>query len=76
MSEPKPLDPAMLFSPCDLSVFDFETTDTISPETEIFGQTRAVEALRFAVGVADPGYNLFVLGSPGSNRHGIVRRLI
>ncbi|NMG03246.1 Lon protease family protein [Azoarcus taiwanensis] len=76
MSEPKPLDPAMLFSPCDLSVFDFETTDTISPETEIFGQTRAVEALRFAVGVEDPGYNLFVLGSPGSNRHGIVRRLI
>ncbi len=71
-----PLDTASLFSPCDLSVFDFDTTDSIPPETEIFGQTRAVEALRFAVGIEDPGYNLFVLGTPGSNRHGIVRRLL
>lgn len=76
MPDPNPLDAASLFSPCDLSVFDFDTTDSISPEPAIFGQSRAVEALRFAVGVEDPGYNLFVLGSPGSNRHGIVRRLV
>jgi lon-related putative ATP-dependent protease len=76
MPDPKPLDPASLFTPCDLSAFDFETTETISPEAGIFGQTRAIEALRFGVGIEDAGYNLFVLGTPGSNRHGIVRRLI
>lgn len=76
MPDPKPLDPSHLFTPCDLSVFDFDSTASLDPASETFGQTRAVDALRFGVGIEDSGYNLFVLGTPGTNRHGIIRRLI
>ncbi|MGL1833771.1 Lon protease family protein [Rhodocyclaceae bacterium SMB388] len=67
-----------LFTPCDTSGFEFETTDQIADgrEDEIFGQDRAVDAVRFGIGIDAPGYNLFVLGVPGSNRHGVVRRLL
>ena len=32
--------------------------------------------MRFAVDVARPGYNRFVLGEPDSNRHEDVRKLL
>jgi predicted ATP-dependent protease len=43
---------------------------------EPFGQARAAEALRFALEVAGAGYNVFVLGSPGSSRHALARQLL
>jgi hypothetical protein len=40
------------------------------------GQSRAVEAVRFGIDIQRPGYNLFVLGEPGTGRHCMVRRLL
>ncbi len=76
MADLRPLDPGALFTPCDTALFDFDTTDQIADGEEIFGQARAVDAVRFGMGIDGAGYNLFVLGVPGSNRHGIVRRLL
>ena len=35
------------------------------------GQARAVESLRFGIGLEREGYNVFVLGPPGSRRHSL-----
>ena len=48
-----------------------------SPDlTEVLGQARATEAIRFGIGIRRSGYNLFVLGPPGTGRHVIARRFI
>jgi len=48
--------------------FDFETTESLEPPQAALGQHRALEALELAVGVAQPGFNLFVLGPPETGR--------
>ncbi|MCZ7558862.1 MAG: AAA family ATPase [Burkholderiaceae bacterium] len=48
--------------------FDFETTGSLEPLEAALGQHRALEALELAVGVAQPGFNLFVLGAPETGR--------
>ena len=39
------------------------------------GQQRAVESLRFGIGMERDGYNIFVLGPPGGNRHELVEEI-
>mgnify|MGYP001427374943 CR=1 FL=1 len=72
----KPLDPQALYTPCDASLLDFETTEQVQQLVDSFGQTRAHDAIRFGIDIARPGYNLYVLGKPGSGRHTAVRRLL
>ncbi|HEX5364834.1 MAG TPA: ATP-binding protein, partial [Gallionella sp.] len=43
---------------------------------EVIGQMRAMEAIRFGTGIRHEGYNLFVLGPPGTGKHGIVRQFL
>ena len=76
MNDLKPLDAQALYRRCDPALLDCETSDQLPPLEEIFGQARAVEALHFAIDIARPGYNLFVLGEPGSSRHDDVRELL
>jgi len=38
----------------------FKTTEDLDPLKEIIGQSRAVEAFRFGMGINKPGYNVFV----------------
>jgi lon-related putative ATP-dependent protease len=65
-----------LYHACDLSLFTFQTTAELEATTEIIGQERAVDAIGFAIDIQRPGFNLFVLGEPGSGRHSVVRRLL
>jgi hypothetical protein len=44
-------------------------------ELTYLGQQRAVESLRFGIQMEREGYNVFVLGPIGSNRHELVQRL-
>ena len=39
------------------------------------GQTRAVESLRFGIGLEREGFNVFILGPPGSHRHALAKEL-
>lgn len=50
---------------CDAEQFGFETTDDLETLSEIIGQDRALEAIRFGLGMQSEGYNLYVLGPPG-----------
>ncbi|MBK7235942.1 MAG: AAA family ATPase [Sterolibacteriaceae bacterium] len=72
----KPLEPQLLSRPCDPALLDFATTAELPDTADGFGQSRAEEAVRFAIDIRRPGYNLFVLGEPGSGRHFAVRRLL
>lgn len=60
----------------DPSVLDVETTAEVIDPAAIVGQDRAVEALRFGVGIRQPGYNVFVLGAPGSGRRRLIDRVV
>lgn len=76
MSAIKPLEPAMLRRRCDPESFSFETTAELEELTEIVGQARAVEAVRFGIDIRREGYNLFVLGPPGIGKHSLVRQFL
>lgn len=52
------------------------TTDDLQDIDEVIGQDRAHEAIRFAAAIAQEGYNLFVLGAPGTGRHTTVDRIL
>lgn len=72
----KALDTQSLYQRCDPALFPFQTTAELPATTEIVGQARAVDAVQFGIDIQRPGYNLFVLGEPGSGRHSVVRRLL
>jgi lon-related putative ATP-dependent protease len=46
----------------------FKTTDELKCMKQLIGQSRAVGAISFALEVDRKGYNLFVVGDPGSGR--------
>ncbi|HYL08062.1 MAG TPA: ATP-binding protein, partial [Candidatus Udaeobacter sp.] len=58
------LDPALL---------PFKSTEELTALEGPLNQGRAMEALRFGVGIDSPGYNLFVTGVSGSGRTSMVR---
>jgi len=76
MQPGKPLSPAELYRRCDPGLFDFKTTQDLEPLAETLGQDRAVEAIHFSIGMAAEGYNLFVLGPPGSGKHSVVQGIL
>ena len=70
------LKPEVLYHACDTSTLAFKTTDELDTSNEIIGQSRALEALNFGVGIKHDGYNLFVTGSTGLGKHTIVKQLL
>jgi lon-related putative ATP-dependent protease len=70
----EPLKPEQLYNSCDPAQFDFDTTADLPELQEILGQPRAVEALRFGIGIRQRGYNIFALGPEGIGKHTIVER--
>jgi predicted ATPase with chaperone activity len=68
MPGPAPLDASRLRRACQLAALPFATTDELADLGELPGQGRAMEAIRFGVAMPHHGYNLFVLGPPGSGR--------
>ena len=53
-----------------------ESTATVEPLEEIFGQTRAVKAIRLGLCMKSFGYNIFVAGHHGTGRMPTVEKLI
>lgn len=73
---PSTLPPEALRARCDPAQFEFETTGQLGPPSHPFGQARAVDAVSLALDIAGRGYNVFVLGQPGSGRHAVVQQLL
>lgn len=58
---------------CDPAQLAFATSDELADFSEALGQVRAVEAIRFGIGMPRDGYNLFAMGPEGLGRRTIVR---
>ncbi|MGL4317393.1 MAG: Lon protease family protein [Pseudomonas sp.] len=70
------LSPDALTRPCAPDQFNFTTTDDLEPFRGVLGQERAVEALQFGVAMPRPGYNVYVMGEPGTGRFSFVQRYL
>lgn len=65
-----------LHAACDPESLGFETTESVEPLDGVLGQDEAMDALRFGIEIDSPGFNVFVLGRPGSGRHTFVREAL
>ncbi|MGE4088205.1 MAG: ATP-dependent protease, partial [Immundisolibacter sp.] len=71
-----PLRVDQLYAPCPLELIPYRSTAEVTDAVDVVGQERALAALEFGTGVRRDGYNLFILGTPGAGRHGVVRRFL
>lgn len=76
MQNTEALRPGQLYRPCDPDQFSFHTTAELPDLGEIIGQVRALEAMRFGIGIANSGYNIYALGPAGIGKHSITIQLL
>ncbi|MDQ1315918.1 MAG: hypothetical protein QG662_2027, partial [Pseudomonadota bacterium] len=76
MSPIQPLPPDRLYRQCDTAHFTFTTTAELDDLSEGIGQMRAIDAAHFGIGMRHAGYNLYVMGAPGSGKRYLVRQLL
>lgn len=72
----KPLEPTALYTACPKALLDFKTTKDLKPLDSVIGQSRAVESIRFAIGMRHDGYNLFAFGPEGTGKSSTVLRFL
>ena len=70
------LEPEELTRPYSPDQFNFTSTDELEPFRGVLGQERAVEALQFGVAMPRAGYNVYVMGEPGTGRFSFVKRYL
>ncbi len=73
---PAPLTCEQLCCICDPSTLGFKTTEELDEPRRIIGQDRAVEAIRFGVGILKQGYNMFALGPSGTGKYSVIRQFL
>ncbi len=61
---------------CDPAAIPFETTEEAAPLSDVVGQQRATEALRFGATIADENFHLYVLGPSGVGKHAVVEQML
>ncbi len=76
MRTPKPLPAKALYRACDLRQLDFTSSDELDEIGAAAGQTRAMDALRFGLGIRRAGYHVFALGVPGVGKFTAVDELV
>ncbi len=76
MTQLKPLGADALCARLDAEQWPFKTTADLEDLTEVLGQARATEAIRFGIGIRRDGYNVFVLAPAGGGCHDIVRDML
>lgn len=60
----------------DPATFTFKSTAELPPLQKIIGQERAVRSIDFGVDMPNFGYNIYVVGPPGSGRTTTVRQFL
>ncbi len=76
MNKVHELEPSLLYQRCEPAQFTFETTAELDNSSEIIGQTRAVDAIRFGIGIDHEGYNLFALGPNGVGKNTAINQFL
>ncbi len=70
------LSPDALAWQCDPAQFEFTSTAELPPLEGTIGQDRALTAIEFGLGIRDGGFNVFVLGEPGTGRSSTIKKLL
>lgn len=70
------LAPEELSNVCDPEGFSFSTTDELPELEDVVGQPRAFKALQLGCEIQGNGFNIFVLGAPGSGRLTLSRQYL
>lgn len=65
-----------VYRKCDDNIFDFETTQEVSPLTGTIGQDRAITSLEFGLSLPAKGFNIYALGAPGTGKMRAIRALL
>jgi lon-related putative ATP-dependent protease len=68
--------PEKLCRHCDTNLFKFKTTGELEDLSQAIGQDRAIEAVRFGVGIQRQGFNLFLLGPAGSGKYELAQHFL
>lgn len=76
MSQVTPLSPEKLYRACDTRQFTFATTAELEGLSDGIGQTRAIDAANFSIGMRHAGYNLYLMGPNGSGKRTLVTELL
>lgn len=74
MDSVKPLSTTDLYRHCDLDQLPFDTTNDLEDIHETIGQPRAVEAVRFGIGIKQDGYNIYAMGPSGTGKRSLILR--
>ncbi len=61
---------------CDPAQFEFASTSELPPLESTIGQDRALTAIEFGLGMAHDGFNIFILGEPGSGRASTIKKIL
>ncbi len=61
---------------CDCSAFPFKTTADIPPLKGLVEQERPIRAIRFGLGIASPGYNIYVSGLTGTGKTTVIKQFL
>ena len=70
------LNPEELSWRCDPNQFEFASTEDLPPLEGTIGQDRALAAIDFGIGIRDSGFNLFILGQPGTGRTSTIKKIL
>jgi predicted ATP-dependent protease len=70
------LSPEQLRWRCDPSAFPFQTTADIPPLKGLVEQERPIRAIRFGLGIASPGYNIYVSGLTGTGKTTVIKQFL
>jgi lon-related putative ATP-dependent protease len=73
---PAPLTAEQVAMRCTQAELGFTTTTELEPLPGILGQSRALQALKFGSRMDGDGFNIYVLGNPGSHRHQLVSHFL
>lgn len=73
----EPLKPDELYKCCDPKSLEFfETTADIKPTEGTIGQDRALKALDFGLELESKGFNIYILGEPGTGKMTTIKSLL
>ncbi len=70
------LKPDVLCWRCDTTQFTFKTTGELPLLEGTIGQDRALTAIDFGLDIKDGGFNLFILGQPGTGRSSTIKKIL
>ncbi len=65
-----------VYAACRMDDLPFSSTKSLEPLEEIVGQTRAKEAVRFAMAMPDSGYNVYAVGRNGLGKRTMMLRYL